>query len=85
MSPYIHETLARERQQMLLAEAAADRHARQARAQRRQHGAPATCGSPLRRRPAWLPLSWRRLLTRRLRPAGRRATLHDSVAGGADA
>jgi hypothetical protein len=76
MSPYIHEALARERQNMLLAEAEAARCARQARAHRRQHGAPAARGSLLCRAPAWL-LAWRRLLTRRPEAA--------SVAGGADA
>ena len=65
MSPYIQEALARERQNMLLAEAEAARCARQARAHRRQHGAPATRGSLLCRAPAWLLPTWRRLLTRR--------------------
>ena len=65
MSPYIQEALARERQNMLLAEAEAARCARQARAHRRQHGAPATRGSLLCRAPAWLLPAWRRLLTPR--------------------
>ena len=65
MSPYIQEALARERQNMLLAEAEAARCARQARAHRRRHGAPATRGSLLGRAPAWLLPTWRRLLTRR--------------------
>jgi hypothetical protein len=77
MSPYIHETLARERQNMLLAEAAADRIARQARARRHQHGAPAARRSLPHRALAWLPSAWGRALIRRPEPA--------SVAGGTDA
>ena len=77
MSPYIHLTLARERQNMLLADAEAARLAKQARAQRRQHGTPATRTSLLRRALPWLPSAGRRLLIRR--PASA------SVAGGADA
>ena len=65
MSPYIQEALARERQNMLLAEAEAARCARQARAHRRQQGTRATRGSLLGRAPAWLLPTWRRLLTRR--------------------
>jgi hypothetical protein len=77
MSPYIHLTLARERQNMLLADAEAARLAKQARAQRRQHSTPATRTSLLRRALPLLPPTWSRLLTRR--PASA------SVAGGADA
>ena len=77
MSPYIQATLARERQNMLLAEAEADRLARQARVQRRQHSTPAVRRSLPRQALAWLPSAWRRLFTRRPGSA--------SVAGGADA
>ena len=77
MSPYIHEALARERQNMLLAEAEADRLARQARAQRHQHSPPAVRRLLPRRPLAWLPPAWSRLFTRRPGSA--------SVTGGADA
>ena len=77
MSPYIQLTLARERQNMLLADAEAARLARQARAQRRQHSTPVARRPLLRHALAWLPPAWPRLLTRR--PAAA------SVAGGADA
>ena len=78
--PYIPATLARERQDTLLAEAEAVRHARQARSYRREHGTPASRRSPLRAR-GWL-LAWSRLVTRR--PAagsaatGRPVAIHDS-------
>ena len=65
MSPYIQMTLARDRQNMLLADAEAARLARQARAERRQHSTPATRRSVLRHTLAWLPPAWSRLLTRR--------------------
>jgi hypothetical protein len=52
--PYAQAALARERQNMLLAEAEAARRARQIRNQRRQRGGPATRRSPLRWIPAWL-------------------------------
>jgi hypothetical protein len=58
-------TLARERQNMLLADAEAARLARQARAHRRQHRTPATRRSLLRHTLPWLPPAWSRLLTRR--------------------
>ena len=61
--PYIHAALARERQNMLLAEAEAVRLARQARSHRRRRGTPAVRRSPLRRAPHWLPSEWSRLLT----------------------
>jgi hypothetical protein len=56
--PYIPAALARERQDTLLAEAEAIRHARQARSYRRGHGTPASRRSPLRAR-GWL-LMWPR-------------------------
>ncbi len=61
--PYIPMALARERQDTLLAEAAAVRLARQARLHRRRHGTPASRRSALRTQ-GWL-LAWSRLLTRR--------------------
>jgi hypothetical protein len=61
--PYIHAALARERQNMLLAEAEAARLARQARSHRRRRGTPTVRRSPLRRAPHWLPWEWSRLLT----------------------
>ena len=64
--PHAHAALARERQNMLLAEAEAVRRARQARSQRRQRGGPATHRSPLRWIPAWLASARGRPLTRRL-------------------
>ena len=60
--PYIHTALARERQDMLLAEAQAVRLARQARAHRCNGGTPASHGSPFRRTSAWLLAAWSRLL-----------------------
>jgi hypothetical protein len=69
--PYIHAALARERQDMLLAEAQAVQLARQARAHRRT-GAPAQDRSPFRRTSAWLPAAWSRLLGQR--PGLREAT-----------
>ena len=78
--PYIPATLARERQDTLLAEAEAVRRARQARSYRRGHGRLAGHRSPLRAR-GWL-LAWSRLVTRR--PAagsaatGRPVAIHDS-------
>jgi hypothetical protein len=64
-NPYAQLALARERQDMLLAEARAAGQARQARTQRHERDTPATCRSPLRRTPAWLASVSRRLLTRR--------------------
>jgi hypothetical protein len=61
--PYIQQALARERQNMLLAEAEAIRLARQARAHRRKHRTPAIRGSLFRRTADWL-LATRRLRTR---------------------
>ena len=61
--PYIHAALARERQNMLLAEAEAARLVRQARSHRRRRGTLAVRRSPLRRAPHWLPSAWSRLLT----------------------
>jgi len=78
--PYIQAALARERQNMLLAEAEAVRRARQARSYRRRHGAPASRRSPLRA--SGRLLAWGRLRTRR--PAagsattGRPVAIHDS-------
>jgi hypothetical protein len=68
--PYIQTALARDRQDMLLAEAQAVRLARQARAHRRSGGAPANHRSPFGRTSAWLSAAWSRLLTQR---PGRRA------------
>jgi hypothetical protein len=68
--PYIQSALARERQDMLLAEAQAVRLARQARAHRRSGGTPANRRSPFGRTSAWLSAAWSRRLTRR---PGRRA------------
>jgi hypothetical protein len=70
--PYIHTALARERQDMLLAEAQAVRLARQARAHRRNDGTPTGHRSPFRRTSAWLLATWSRLLN--LRPGRREAT-----------
>jgi len=61
--PHIQAALARERQNMLLAEAEAVRRARQARSHRRRRGTPATRRSPPRRIPDWLLATWTRLLT----------------------
>jgi hypothetical protein len=66
--PYIHTALARERQDMLLAEAQAVRLARQARGHRRHDGTPANHRSPFRRTPAWLLAAWSQ------RPGRREAT-----------
>ena len=60
--PYVHAALARDRQNMLLAEAEAARLAKQARTRHRQRGTSASRRSPLRWTPAWLPSAWRRLL-----------------------
>jgi hypothetical protein len=65
--PSMPAALARERQDMLLAEAEAVRQARQARSYRREHGAPASRRSPLRPR-GWL-LAW--LRPSRPRPVSR--------------
>ena len=62
--PYVQAALARDRQNMLLAEAQAARLAKQARTRHHQRGTPANRRSPLRWTPAWLPSAWRRLLTR---------------------
>jgi len=60
--PHFHAALARERQDMLLAEAQADHRARQARSHHRR-ATMATRRSPFRWFPGWLPPAWRRLLT----------------------
>ena len=60
--PYIQAALARERQNMLLAEAEAARLARQLRSHRRSGRLPATRTSLMRRIPALLGPAWRRLL-----------------------
>jgi hypothetical protein len=60
--PYIQAALARERQNMLLAEAEAARLARQLRSHRRSGRLPATRTSRLRRIPAVLGPGWRWLL-----------------------
>jgi hypothetical protein len=65
--PYIKAALARERQNMLLAEAEAHRQARQARSHRRKHGGLAFRKPPFLRIPGWLPHAWGGLLTRRPR------------------
>ena len=62
--PYVQAALARDRQNMLLAEAEAARLAKQARTWHRQRGTSASRRSPLRWTPAWLPSAWRRLLVR---------------------
>jgi hypothetical protein len=62
--PYFQTALARDRQNMLLAEAEAARLAKQARTRHRQRGTSASRKSPLRWTPAWLPSAWRRLLIR---------------------
>jgi hypothetical protein len=64
-NPYALAALARERQDMLLAEARAARQTRQARTQRDERSMPATRRSPLRRTQAWLASVSSRLLTRR--------------------
>src|SRR6516165_8584081 len=78
--PYIQAALARERQNMLLAEAEAVRRARQARSHRRRRGTLAIRRSPSRRIPDWLLATWSRLLTRRRgsgsAATGRRTALH---------
>ncbi len=63
--PHIQSALARERQNMQLAEAEAHRQARQARSHQRRRGTPAFRRPPFRRTPGWLPPAWSRLLTRR--------------------
>jgi len=62
--PYVQAALARDRQNMLLAEAEAARLAKQARTRHHQRGTPANRRSPLRWTPAWLSSAWRRLLAR---------------------
>jgi len=82
--PYIQAALARERQNMLLAEAEAVRRARQARSHRRRRGTLAIRRSPSRRIPDWLLATWSRLLTRRRgsgsAATGRRTALHNGSA-----
>ena len=63
--PYIEAALARERRNMLLAEAEARRQARQPRSRQRKHGVLASRKPPFRRIPGWLPHAWSGLLTRR--------------------
>jgi len=67
-SPYIMLELARERQDMLLAEAEATRRARRARADRRGRGTTATPRSPVHRMPGWLRPAWSRLAAWRPEP-----------------
>ena len=62
--PYVQAALARDRHNMMLAEAEAARLAKHARTRHHQRGTPANRRSPLRWTPAWLPSAWRRLLTR---------------------
>jgi len=62
--PYVQAALARDRQNMLLAQAQAARLAKQARTRHHQRGTPASRRSPLRWTPSWLPSAWSRLLTR---------------------
>ena len=89
--PHLQAALARERQDMLLAEAQAARRARRARLARRRGGMSASSRSLLRWPPDWLPAGWRRLLTRRPASAsaatGARAALHNgtATAGGTSA
>lgn len=71
--PHIQAALARERQNMLLAEAEAVRQARQARSHRHRPSMPAIGRSPSRRIPDWLLATWSRLLTRQ-RGSGSAAT-----------
>ena len=82
--PYIQAALARERQNMLLAEAEAVRPARQARSYRRRRGTPITRRSSSRRIPDWLLATWTRLLTSqpgsRSETTGRRAELYNGSA-----
>jgi len=61
--PYIQAALARERQNMLLAEAEAVRRARQALSHRRRPSMPAIGRSAFRRAEDLLPPAWSRLLT----------------------
>ena len=79
LSPYIHAALAHERHQNFLAQAEADRRARQARLHRQQAGTPGARRSPLRRRPAWLQPGRSRLPGRWPRSAvtGRPVVLRD--------
>lgn len=63
--PYIGAALARERRNMLLAEAEAHRQARQARSHQRKHGVLASRKPPFRRITGWLLHAWSGLLTRR--------------------
>jgi hypothetical protein len=82
--PYVQAALARERQNMLLAEAEAARLAKQARTTHHQRGTPAHRRSPLRWTQAWLPSAWRRLLVRWAESAsaasGSRAAQYDRSA-----
>lgn len=64
--PYIQAALARERQNMRLAEAEAHRQARRARShQRKMRGTPAFHRPLFRRTAGWLAPAWSRLLSRR--------------------
>jgi len=63
--PYMHAALARERQDMMLAEAQAAHLAREARAYRRGRADAAARGARFRRASGWLPSAWNRLLTSR--------------------
>jgi hypothetical protein len=62
---HVHTALARERQNMLLAEAQATRLASQARSHRRRGRAPGGRGSPRRWALIWLPSARGRLLAPR--------------------
>jgi hypothetical protein len=62
---YVHTALARERQNMLLAEAQAAHLASQARSRRRRDRAPGGRRSPRRWPLVWLPSARGRLLTSR--------------------
>ena len=79
LSPYIHAALAHERHQTFLAQAEADRRARQTRLHRQQAGTSGARRSPLRRRPAWLQPGRSRLLGQWPRSAvtGRPVVLRD--------
>ena len=63
--PYIHAALARERQDMLLAEAQAAHGAREARAYRRRQASTAPRRARFRWASGWLPSAWNRLPTSR--------------------
>jgi RimJ/RimL family protein N-acetyltransferase len=82
LNPHIHAALMRERHQTFLAQAAADRRARQARLHRQQAGTHGARRSPLRWHPAWLRLGRSRLLRHwpQFVAKGKRAVLRDGSA-----